>query len=642
MLVAAVLATAHLDRRGWIPQGPGEAELGYSGGDDWDARMHTAMLGIAGARRGTLVHWDPYSAFGAPAIANPESFLLHPAWIVGTASGTWYSGLSALYLTSLGLLILGGVLLARRLGLPALVGLLAPLFVVVSMEWVARLGSGHLFVLGVGAWPVAIAAADAAMEPGRGRWSRMGLAALGGAVLGVGLLFGGHYILPMGVVLAFLVVWGSDQPPIRVAALAALLLVPLLGRGAHPIGRPILEAALVGVLLWGMARRPLDRVEAAVGVGVGTVAGAGAMLVVAARAFSQQGRLAWGAPASTKDLLEGTPFWADQQPALEQIVHLPSLAWWVVVAVGVAGLLARKPAIGLVVLAGAAAALTQGSPWKPWRLWAGLPGTSALTEQARWSWVLLVMAVLGVPALAASLAERWVPERTPRRPAAVVGIVAAVAIALGWWVHAASPFELTRRHAPAPAPLASPPGEVHSVLHDKAHPLSLAPLEGTARVRRESFEYGEMTPPIQAIGWRMVNRCPAPLDSSATVTASVEAWDVEAPDGSVVSLAQRSVPGWRCEGAEPIDGWEHADPACRWERPAHVLGGDDDLGRPAPEQSWLTLRMGPEGRATCRWVSPGWERGVQLQVGALLLMVGFGVGAWRERRGAASSPDPDL
>jgi hypothetical protein len=642
LVLLAVLAVAHVQRTDWVPAGPTADDPELSPGDDWDARLHAAVLGELSVRRRRVLHWDPYAGFGSPAVANPEGYMLHPSWIAGTAWGnTWFSGLQALYWTALFILFGGSMALARRLDLPALAGLAAPLFLLDSWEWNARLSSGHLFILGAAMWPAAAACAHAGLDEERGRAARLLWGAGAGAFLGAALLGGSHYAMPMGLMIVLLVIWATGGPKGPVLALVVLLVLPMLGRGGPPVGRLVIEIGIVGVLLLGLRDRPRERFEVAAGTALGMVATVGAMLVIGLNAVSTQGRLAWANPASTGDLFVRPVLW--EAPArLERIVSLPDPLSWALVGLGCLGLLLRRPAIGLAVIAAAAAAFTQGSPWKPWLFWAGIPGTSALGSVARWSWVLLIFSMLGLPALAAAITDRVAAEHPNKRRfagAAALATTAAVVV----WIHADLPSG-SRPRAETP-PLSADAGAITKIVIDANHPIALALVEGTLRARREAFDYGWMLPPEAANGalvWGLGEGCPVPAAPSVSVQADIESWIIRAPSNHLVVLAQRAVPGWTCTGAEILDGWALLEPTCRVRVDLLLHGAatrapDDLAGAPPPEQQWLTIRTGSTGVARCTWSSPGWRAGLALQGAALLCVLGLGVAAI-SRRATARAP----
>lgn len=641
LALLALALTVHASRSDWIPDRPVDEGPGLGGGDDWDARLHSAQLGELAVRRGRVLHWDPYSGFGAPGAANPEGLMLHPAWVIGVGAGTWVTGLLALYWTSLMLLFGGCMALARRLALPAVVGVLGPLFLLVSWEWTARLVSGHLFIFGMATWPAAIACAHRALEGVGSRRTRLLWGAAAGALLGTALLGGSHYGMPMGLLLVCLVLWGAEGPRRPPVVLAALLCVPLLSRDGPEVGQRLLEAALLGVLVWGMTDRPRERVEAALGVALGMIASAGALTAIGLAAVSTQGRLAWGTAGSMEDLLEGPQLW-DAAARLEAVVWLPEASSWALVGLGIVGLFVRRPVIGLVTLAGGAAAFTQGAAWKPWAFWSGLPGSGAVGAHGRWSWTLLLFAVIGIPALAAALAERG-GDRPNVRRGAVAAVASAALSAL--WFHVDLPAKPLPTTAD-PTPLGPDDGGIRGIEIAGDSPLSRAVHHGVLRARREAFEYGRMYPPERADGrlvWGLADGCPAPAPPDVLVQPDVESWTVTGPPGFLVVLAQRAVSGWRCEGGEIVDGWAELAPECR-EEVSTVLSGaatrapGDPLAVPPPEQQWLTIQLGESGRTRCSWTSPGWGAGLAAQGAAVLLIVLLLGAEIRSRRASAPAP----
>ena len=97
------------------------------------------------------------------------------------------------------------------------------------------------------------------------------------------------------------------------------------------------------------------------------------------------------------------------------------------------------------------------------------------------------------------------------------------------------------------------------------------------------------------------------------MAGSLAGWEVEASPGSVVTVAQRDLLGWACEGGEIVEGWcgpESQQPAGKGNR-------------------WLRVRVGDTGRASCRWRTPGLGTGIGLQI---LALAALGAVAFRARR----------
>ncbi|MDP7111590.1 MAG: hypothetical protein QGH45_06495, partial [Myxococcota bacterium] len=95
----------------------------------------------------------------------------------------------------------------------------------------------------------------------------------------------------------------------------------------------------------------------------------------------------------------------------------------------------------------------------------------------------------------------------------------------------------------------------------------------------------------------------------------LDRWTIEAPPGTVVALAQRDLPGWRCRGGDLVSAW--CDDGPEGEQPPHQGG------------RWLRVRIGETGEASCRWRTPGLWPGVLLQLASLAALVAAGLLARR-------------
>jgi hypothetical protein len=85
------------------------------------------------------------------------------------------------------------------------------------------------------------------------------------------------------------------------------------------------------------------------------------------------------------------------------------------------------------------------------------------------------------------------------------------------------------------------------------------------------------------------------------VTGQRNRWTVTGPPGAEVEFAQRYLAGWRCTPSPPTD-----------------------------DVSWLTVRLGPDGRAECVYRTQGLVLGGIAQ----LLAIGGMALLWRRSRGA--------
>ncbi len=161
------------------------------GGDwDWQLSLYAATRRVL-LDYGQWPTWNPYTAGGTPLLANPEFPGLHP----GFALVLWLGaerGLKLLLLLHLALGWLGLILLGRRLGLRGPFPLLAALLFAGCSVWSARLAAGHVMFQSLAylpwAWWLVLGS--------RGSPWRAGGA---GALLGLGLLLGGHYVFFLGL-----------------------------------------------------------------------------------------------------------------------------------------------------------------------------------------------------------------------------------------------------------------------------------------------------------------------------------------------------------------------------------------------------------------------------------------------------------
>jgi hypothetical protein len=615
-----------LNETAWIPAGPGSDHGGLSPGSDWDWRVEMSLASQSYAAAGEAPHWNPHPAFGEPLLANPESFVRHPAWRA-TGERGWRLGLASIQAVHLFVLFLGLGLLGRALGLSGLGAAATGVVLVTSYEWVTRLVSGHLFVLGVCVWPMAVAATLYSLREER-RAQSLGWAALAGAALGLASLAGGHYSMPIGLMIVAWILWAEGAGALSLVP-ALLLFMPLLSPQGPPAGRWVLEAACFAAVVAGLVRGKIHKQQLLTGLGVvgGLLAVAGPTILQSRVALAGGNRLvAWSLQA--RDRLPAEFTWDNvfHMGQIEGYLHLESPTVWFWAAVGCAGLMVRSWGLGTVVVALLGAAWTSGHAWKPWSFVTALPGSAAMVEHMRFQLPVLVFPALGLLCLAWLGTRRFASERAAD----------AVAVALGF---ALGGLSFVHPHADQPqdsTPLVSEPlsGVLVRTLIDDQRPLSDAPGAGDVRFRRAILEYEPLAPPAvagDALAWTIADGAFAPLPGGSRVEARGGDWRVSAPPGTVAVFAQRDLTGWRCNGDQVLDESLLTEDYPRFEDSPDNLPpeGQPIEYRPTEIGSgsrWLVARVPDSGELRCRWVTPGAVAAHGGRLAGILLVAGlFGI-----------------
>ena len=588
----------------WIPAGPLAEEPGFGDGSDWDRRWQIGLVGEAARARGVLPWWDPYHGLGSPLISEPESFLLHPAWLVGVHFGGVRSGFSALYLFNLCLLFLGLAWLARRLGLPPPAVMASGLLLLVSDEWAMRLESGHVMVLGLCAWPAVVAAALQATEPGGPARPRLRGAVVCGALLGLTAIGGSHYPLPYALFLVVLLVLTRGASDLLKVGLVVVFAVPLLLPQAPPGWRLALEGAGALVLLAAALGQPARRLRTLGLVATGLLATAGVFVLTAARtARFRREIFTWSPPPGLEplalsELAPGAPNTMERWLPGAGLEELGLL----VLGVALLALVSRPLATAGLVMA--LAGLGTGLPLRPWALTSAVPGMSAAMSQHRLQWVLLILGPIGLVLVADRLARR-VGGRWLALGLSLAGGLIAWANTHQMWPEAAT-GHTEQDNLPEDA------GRVRQVA--AARTLSNAVYDGVVARPRAGWESsGDLVAPGPGPELAVVHdRAKSePLAPDMSVEAVLDRWEVRAPPGTAIAIAQRDRPGWRCHGGQIDPDLELAA-----ERPDGIAV----LGRGV---WWLTVRVGSSGHAVCRWRPPELVQAslAQLLAGCLLMAV---------------------
>jgi hypothetical protein len=574
-LMAGLLACGWLLRSDFVPAGPLDPAPGFGAGSDWDVQWAAMETSRAARSRGALPHWDPFPDYGSPVLAHPESFVAHPAWLLGSRWGP-AAGLHVLLAWTLCTLFVGFSCLAVELELPWFLGPVAAAALVASFEWEGRLYAGHLMFLGVASWPLALAATSRALRPGASALWGAGA----GAVLGLASLGGAHYPTLFGIVLVVLVVWTR-----QVAAPWPWALLGMAGLGLIPVGpvggQWVTSGAAVVVLAGGIAgsshRRALARVLAAAGAGLLAVAGVrlvpGYLLGGLGGRVTLDGVGRTYTPLPFGDLLRF-------QGEIEGGIHLASPVLGLVIVAAVGALLVRVPRSRPLLIPVAALTLIAWSAGRPWTLWPALhlaPGMTGVNYPLRLQWVLLCFG----PLAGAWLAWWALTPLGPRaeRVAAALSLVATCALL------AFAPLE---DRAPPSRAAAVPEAVVRGVLPSSAPPRHLGSAARDGLIRE-----GMAT----ALGFGPPRGAPA-LEGLSVVGSTIVA---RGTPGQTRVAPQRHLPGWTCRGAT--------------------------LGTPDPE-AFLAVTLTAD-EATCGYRSPGLLFGLVAQLCAILGLVGLGVGGAR-------------
>ena len=617
-VLAALAIAGALASRDFVPAGPTAEDPGFGPGADWDVQWEMAGVAEASRREGVVPHWDPFSQYGVPQLANPESFTFHPAWLLGSRWGTRL-GLSVMYAFQCLVFLLGMAWLGRCLRVPWYLAMAAGMGLVVSPEWSDRIIGGHLMFLGVCVWPAALAATLTALSADRidRPWRQVLLGAVAGGALALANLGGGHYPTALGLTAVVALVWALAAPPRALLGLVAVLAAPLALPTAPDAARYPLVVAGAAILGWGVwrsARRPAQaRCLAGVATGVLAVGGFRIIPEGVVMAFSARPLTPGSANPSWEALPLNLP-WTEPWHGLEAYLYYPWVGWLVLLLLGLVALARVNRALAFVGAAFLLLAWTSGRPAQPWALVGLLPGMAAVNYPMRMQWMLPMLAPLGGAALLFSLARDHVGRGWAHGLAAVLCGIAVVGTARNLAsVYPPDPMGTDvafAAHSQVLGTTEDPSGD--SLAAASARGL-LHPVYGTA------LAFGPLEPPRGArdhLGWVETTCDGAPDVLSAQVDGALGGWEIRAPAGTTVTVAQRDLAGWRCDGGELVEG------LC-----------DDGPDGPQPTgrgNRWLRVRVGDSGVARCQWRTPGLGVGLALQLAALALL---GFVALRDRRG---------
>ena len=617
--VVAVALAGALGTTDLLPPGPHTdyAELGA--GTDLDIQLEYAWA-ASDYPAWAIPHWDPHPDFGQPLFANPEAFVGHPAFVLGRAAGGPQTGLRWLYRMQIVILLLGGVALGARLGVPWWLGLAAALPLLSTAEWHQRIGVGHLMIVGLTCWPLAAAGAvggfDAAGRSDHRRATLWG--ALAGLAVATAFLGGGHYATAFGVLLILLTgwLWLAGRP--GALALAGVAALPfLIPRGEwSPVPLEIAACAVVGWGLW----RGRDRLRGAglvgVGLGLGLVAGSGARLLPAWRIVRMNWRASpWreleSEPLDLAPLLD-----VGRELALEQLLPVAEPWHWAILVGGLAALLFVRSdrglsvpgALGVAGLLFVLLAWGAGRPMHPWRVLTLLPGLAAINYPGRLQWILLILPWFGWAALLARGAAG--------RGRSGVAACAALAVALAIGASDRLWLEPYPEAAATGAPRATEVSQVVIGGSDLllsgtsalgwirpglATGIGFLPLEGPVH-RSEALAQAEAPR-------RPEQGTPDAIDGAVEAVGGANRWTVRAPPGTQVRVVQRDVRGWSCRGGEQIS-YPEDDPR--------------DVRVPHRGNNWLRVVVGESGVAICTWRTPGLVLGALLQLLAIAALAVLG------------------
>jgi len=578
-LLCAILATAWLSQIDFVPAGPTAAEPGFGSGSDWDLQWSTMQAGRSAVSEGRLPHWDPFPDFGAPVLAHPESFVAHPAWLLGS-TGDASAGVRYLHASAALALFLGFAWLAAELSIPWFVGIVAAAAVVASFEWEQRVYSGHLMFLGTAWWPAALAGVARSLRRG----ASVVWAGVGGAAIGLGSLGGGHYPTLFAGVLIALVAWASIAKLRWQAVLIGLSALGLVGDGP-PVLRGLVPlaaaAALVIAVVQAQERRRPVAVLAAAGAGLFAVAGF--RLVPGFLVALQAGRVDAGAIGR---VYESVPLRSVLGFAggLEGVLHLAWPLLGAALIAGLVGLGARRPESRLLVVPVAVLTLVawgSGGAGTLWPLLHVAPGLTGINYPLRLQWVFLYFAPFALGWLVWAESRALPAYRQP--VAGGVALLVAAALVGGAQLEDRAPPVRDRSVAAS---------RVTGVLPQTEPPrhLGLAARDGLIRA-------GQAT----ALGFGApdgeFDLAPVHIDGGRV--------SIEGRPGDVVTVPQRHLAGWTCEGGS--------------------------LAEPDAGQFLVVTLQEPSAR--CEFKSPGLRLGIVLQLLGALALVGY---ASRRSRGGAS------
>lgn len=424
-------------------QAPLDFPIMHGSGEDWDWQLTTWEATRVQLADGQLPTWCPWVSGGVPLLGNPESPGLSPLFLIVLAFGT-VAGMKIVLLVQWWLLILGGWLAGREIGLSPISAHFASLALVASSFLPEFVGWGHQMFLGICWLPLAWVAQR------RGHW------ALAGLLLAMPLLQGAHYIFFFGLVWLGLDALLRAMNPERVRWLAPGLLLNGLWLSHPTEGSWLVCLVVSGLLLLGLAAQrwrtapdepvdtlfPLLATLVVAGLLVGPkVLASGELVGVSPRLTNVLQQVQLNAPFTTSEAWGVLTGLLDRPAGHEgqNVFH-----HWFPVAGGMAGLALaawRRPHWGVLGLLMWSLGWADATPVNFLEALNRLPGFNLLQKVERYSlvWTLFLGWGLGFGIDAVWKRSRW-----------VAAVVAVVGTAL--WLQAALPHSRQDLTLGAPDP----------------------------------------------------------------------------------------------------------------------------------------------------------------------------------------------
>lgn len=564
---------------------------------DWQLTLYEASRALIVDYR-MLPGWTPWTQGGVPLLANPEFpafyplFWLIPAWGTGPGLKIWI-------LLHLWLLVLGGYVAGRELGLSPLAAHGAALAALCSAFIPEFITYGHIMYLPLGWLPIAWALQR------RGRWP------WAGAALAMSFLAGGHYLLVYGALLLGLdgLLRGLEAERLRWLVPALLANGLLLGQrwAAWPLGLALLAAAA-----W---QRPAGLRRA---VGPVLLAGLiaalllGPKLTTAPALFERAERLSAQVSLSIADEYSPAMAWRVLSGQIARPSgHEGQNVFWhgAPLILGLAGLSLSgwRPPAGAPALRhmGLLGLLSWNLGWggsTPVNLLAGLhrlPGFDLLRVVERYSLLWTLALGWGVGAL---LDRAWRRHRA---------LALALAVPVGLWVWAAAPRAAAAQRLGPGRRSALRPGAFHQVEDALSNYEALRANRGKLDCWTTAW-LEDPAPGLTPAGDPDYRGEVWLLETGETLEASLEPGRIEvaleAPGTVVVN--QNAFRGWAVDG------------------------------RPAGSHRGLLAATLPAGRHTFRYRPPGLWPGLLLSACGLAALLGFARSRAPGPAASSSGPRP--
>lgn len=527
--------------------GPLDAEIGHAPNEDWDWQLTTWEACRVQWAEGVLPTWAPWVGGGVPLLGNPEAPALFPGFLLALGLGTT-AGLKLWLLLQWWLLILGGYLAGRSLGLSAVgahlgaLALLASSFLPEFVDW------GHQMFLGICWLPLAWWAHRSE------RWS------LTGVCLAMPLLQGAHYVFFFTGLLLVLDVLFRSLDPVRLRWLFPALALNALWLGPPRAWTSAGTLLVGGLLLLGvMQQRRRRGSEGAEDVVLPLLASfAVAALLIAPKVLAS-GELVGVSDRLTRRLaqtaLNATYTFPEVWQVLVGAIERPSghegqnvFHHPFPVVAGFLGLLFagwRRPEWGLVGLAFWCLGWADATPVNFLEAVNRLPGFDLLGKVERYSLVWSLFLGWGLGFGADAIARR-------SRPLGLAGL----GLGVGLWLHAALPSSRHDVLSVDPAPTA-PPGPFEQRRGGEM------PGFETVRANRGRLDLSIAAPPDgRAEGLRGLGdeayvgeAFMAPGRHPVEVDVDGSRWTVQTRNPGRVALNQNWYPGWRANGL-PTEPWQ--------------------------------------------------------------------------------------